>query len=181
MKTTSRGKIGHAKLIRRSVLIFVLIFMLVTLIWDPFLLIVRKGYAAHKAEIFQFVNNNSQFILEDIRQKSQTRTIMLLRHAGFSDEIYKEFKCAAFMTHGTEGFYYTAGDNPGDVPGLLSPWLKFDGALGKEIQKDLKQVGNEWVWYERGKLITVFSRELEYHTEKICDNLWYYQVFFRND
>ena len=59
--------------------------------------------------------------------------------------------------------------------------MKFDGALGEEIQQNLEQVGNEWVWYERGKLITVIFNQFEYHTEKICDNLWYYQMFFRND
>ena len=189
MKKTPAGKSGHARLIRRCIYLIVLVFVAVTLIWDPFHLVVRKGTAARKAEIFQFVNDHLQDILDDVENHQFTRTTYLLTKAGFdaavdSPEYYSAYvrdKWAVFMCSETEGFYYTPYDKPGDMPGKFSPWLKFDGALGKEIQQDLKQVRNEWVWYERSKLITITCRQFEYHTEKICDNLWYYQMFFRND
>ena len=39
----------------------------------------------------------------------------------------------------------------------------------------LKQEGNEWVWYEKD----VNPRGgNEYHTEKICDNFWYYRLSY---
>ena len=189
MKKTPAGKSGHARLIRRCLYLIVLVFAAVTLIWDPFHLVVRKGTAARKAEIFQFVNGHIQDIVDDVENHKFTRSIFLLAKAGFEPEVespqyysgYARDKWAVFKCCGTEGFYYTPYDKPGDMPGRFSPWMKFDGALGEEIQQNLEQVGNEWVWYERGKLITVIFNQFEYHTEKICDNLWYYQMFFRND
>ena len=103
----------------------------------------------------------------------------MLCDAGFNTANYKGLKIAMFMTHGTEGFYYTAEDQAGDLPALEAPWMKYDGATW--IQKELEPEGNGWAWYLHGKVATVLFHEPEYHTEKICDNLWYYQFFFRND
>ena len=182
MKKTSKGKTGWRKRIRRGILgilALLLVFAAVTLAWDPFRLIVREGTAAHKAEIMEFVGSHSEEILENIRKKDYAPVLLLLCDAGFGTANYKGNKIAAFMTHGTEGFYYTTEDHAGDLPALGAPWMKYDCATW--IQKELEPEGNGWAWYLHGKVVTVLSHEPEYHTEKICDHLWYYQLFFRND
>ena len=182
MKKAPKGKTGRGRRIRRWILVLLallLVFAAVTLAWDPFRLIVREGTAAHKAEIMEFVESHSQEILENIRKKHYAPVLLLLYDAGFGTANYKGLKIAMFMTHGTEGFYYTAEDQAGDLPALEAPWMKYDGATW--IQKELEPEGNGWAWYLHGKVVTVLSHEPEYHTEKICDHLWYYQLFFRND
>ena len=182
MKKAPKGKTGRGRRIRRWILVLLallLVFAAVTLAWDPFRLIVREGTAAHKAEIMEFVESHSQEILENIRKKDYAPVLLLLCDAGFDTANYKGLKIAAFMTHGTEGFYYTAEDQAGDLPALEAPWMKYDGATW--IQKELEPEGNGWAWYMQGRVATVLFHEPEYHTEKICDNLWYYQLFFRKD
>lgn len=154
----------------------------------------------NRDDLFRVVKDNAAVILEDVRKNDFTRTRDLLASGEHPMQVYGENKasivsedgCVSFFTFMTggpgsryEGFYYTPWDGPAPVCGTAWPWIpsavskvqKYDIAElePQNLQSGLKQENNEWVWYEKD-----FNPggDNEYHTQKICDFLWYFKLVY---
>ena len=143
----------------------VIVLAAVPLILDP---PVHEHYM-DKSDMFEIVKNNRQAILEDVEKKDYTRTLGLLDSSREEPSVDFAGDCVTFYCYGHgfasntsyEGFYYTPWDGPARLGGI--------------DVSSLKQDGNEWVWYEKDMDP---SGDNEYHTEKICDNFWYYRLVY---
>ena len=178
MKQTKAG--SGLRFLWLYLLLSVVIIAGLWLILDP------PGAKVHymdKTDMFDVVRNNRQTILEDIGKNEFTRTLDLLSSSREEPHVYFADNCVTFYCYGFgfgpstsyEGFYYTPWDGPGWVGGGEPPWQMYSVPEGENLIEALKQEGNEWVWYEKD---INAGGDNEYHTEKICDNFWYYKLYY---
>lgn len=154
----------------------------IQMIFDPYKPPVEFHYM-DKADMFEIVRNNTQTILGDIEKKNYTRTLNLLSSARDEPHVYRKDNCVTFDCYGFEsgpstsyeGFYYTPCDGPAWICGIETSWVLYSFPLREDPGQTLTQEGDEWVWY--GKSVNP-GWDNEYHTEKICDNFWYYRLVY---
>lgn len=145
-------------------LLSVMILVGIWMVFDP---PGEKTHYMDKADMYEIVRNNAQTILDDIEKNDYTRTLSLLSSSREKPHVEFSGDCVLFYCYGHgfasntgyEGFYYTPSDGPAGLGGI--------------DVSSLKQEGNEWTWYEKSRDP---GGDNEYHTEKICDFLWYYRL-----
>ena len=135
-----------------------------------------------KADIFRFVRENRDVILADAVSDDFTHTVELLHANGGQRQADQWDGCARFECFGAgwatgseeQGFLYVPWDGPVNIQYIIEG-LPSASMRGEDLIPYLEPEGDGWAWYQSNAL---GYGDNEFHTEKICDNLWYYRLVY---
>lgn len=129
-----------------------------------FLFLIATGDdSADKNEVFEFVRENEEELLEAIESRdfSAYENIGIIKEIG-ADETYVDFYCGgAGIVSATfyVGFYYTSEND------MMAVWC------APTTASSLTPSGNGFEWQEP-------NGDNRYYTEHICNNFYYYEASF---